>query len=646
MSTYEACVSPSDAAGNLLFYANSEKVWNRNHAIMPNGSGLNGHTSASQMAYAPRPGTTGQYYLFTVDAMESQLQNGLRYSLVDMSLQGGLGDVVPGVKGLRLLTPSQTGLVGEQVTVVPHANRTDYWLVVHGWDTNEFYSFRVSANGITPLPVISIVGPLQSATSPSGFSYAAGALRASPDGRQIAMSSGARADFDLYDFDPATGRLSNYLRLPDISALRFCYGVEFSPDGSRLYATSTNGGQTALLQYNLRAGSPMAIAASAQLIGTAPRMSAAGLLAGPNGKIYMAGVSVLHIIDFPNQLGMACGFRLNGLSLGSASTTYALPNTIQLDFQPVLSLSFTAAAACLPAPTAFTAVAPGFTNGVFTWNFGDPASGAANTAAGLSATHAFSAPGTYTVTLQGASNTGTASATQTVTVVAPPNFSLGRDTVLCPGSFVVLQPTAAQPAGSTYRWQDGSTGATLAISAPGAYSLEITRNGCSSRDEVVVRPGVAPVFSLGADTAVCFEQPLVLRPVATPPAGTRYNWQDGSAAATLRVTAPGTYALTITRDGCSSRDEIVVGSKCAVVIPNIITPDDGDRLNQTFVLQGLISSQWALTVFNRWGKQVYQVDRYDNNWGAAGQPAGVYYYLLRNAATGEQYKGWVEVMRR
>jgi PKD domain len=36
----------------------------------------------------------------------------------------------------------------------------------------------------------------------------------------------------------------------------------------------------------------------------------------------------------------------------------------------------------------------------FSWEFGDSASGAANSAAGIDATHAYSAPGTYTITLR------------------------------------------------------------------------------------------------------------------------------------------------------------------------------------------------------------------------------------------------------
>lgn len=67
--SYEGSASISDAAGNLLFYTNGEEVWNRNHARMPNGAGLGGHNSASQVAaIVPRPGSSTLYYVFVVFA--------------------------------------------------------------------------------------------------------------------------------------------------------------------------------------------------------------------------------------------------------------------------------------------------------------------------------------------------------------------------------------------------------------------------------------------------------------------------------------------------------------------------------------------------------------------------------------------------
>src|SRR5690606_24810319 len=67
MSTLEGCASISDKDANLLFYTNGESVWNRSDNIMPNGTGLKGHESATQSAIIlKKPGSDNLYYIFTV----------------------------------------------------------------------------------------------------------------------------------------------------------------------------------------------------------------------------------------------------------------------------------------------------------------------------------------------------------------------------------------------------------------------------------------------------------------------------------------------------------------------------------------------------------------------------------------------------
>jgi gliding motility-associated-like protein len=76
-------------------------------------------------------------------------------------------------------------------------------------------------------------------------------------------------------------------------------------------------------------------------------------------------------------------------------------------------------------------------------------------------------------------------------------------------------------------------------------------------------------------------------------------------------------------------------------IPNILTPN-GDGLNDKLQIKGLVDNQWSLTIYSRWGRQVYTAAAYRQDWDPAGLPAGLYYYLLQHP-TGRAYKGWVEV---
>lgn len=58
-----------------------------------------GHNSTTQYLVVPHPGNKRQFYFFTPGSVDGgQPTTGLRYSLIDMSLNGGLGDVVAGIK--------------------------------------------------------------------------------------------------------------------------------------------------------------------------------------------------------------------------------------------------------------------------------------------------------------------------------------------------------------------------------------------------------------------------------------------------------------------------------------------------------------------------------------------------------------------
>ncbi|WP_158622520.1 Ig-like domain-containing protein, partial [Pedobacter sp. KBW06] len=82
-------------------------------------------------------------------------------------------------------------------------------------------------------------------------------------------------------------------------------------------------------------------------------------------------------------------------------------------------------------------------------------------------------------------------------------------------------------------------------------------------------------------------------------------------------------------------------------IPNVITPN-GDGKNDSFVIVGLENYNNAdVTIFNRWGNEVYRNNNYKNTWTGEGLNEGTYYYLIRLNSSGKQevYKGWVLIKR-
>ncbi|GAA4505157.1 hypothetical protein GCM10023172_32570 [Hymenobacter ginsengisoli] len=538
-------------------------------------------------------------------------------------------------------------------------------------------------------------------------------MKASPDGRHLALAQ-RDSQCELYDFDNATGGVSNYVLL---AYHDYTYGVEFSPDNSKLYTTYSLAGE--ITQYNLLAGSPTAIVNSATLIVSAERLG--NLVLGPDGKIYVAsyGNTFLNAIQNPNATGAACNYKRQAVTLAGKQGLNGLPNFANI--YPIINYSanFTSNATCAGAAVAFVGtLQPAVSSAVATWNFGDPASGGLNVATGLTPTHTYGNAGTYQVTLS-VSVPGIdtpVTVTQAVEVAPLPQVSLGNDVVVCgtqyqlaagvqpPGSTyrwqdgstnatflaqasgrysvtvtspagcasaaavnvtlnavpsphlpadtlvcaasVLLRP-GAQPAGTTYRWQDGSTSATYLAQTSGSYTVLVTTpQGCTATATSQVRLGVLPSVSLGADTTVCPNAVWVIR-TNPQPAGTLYRWQDGSTGPSYVAHGPGQYSVEVraTAASCPARATRVASPvDCPIVIPNIITPN-GDRENEFFTLKGLVPADWHLVIFDRWGKQVYDRPRYDNGWNAAGQAGGIYYYMLSNEATGQRYRGWVEVQR-
>src|SRR5690606_18099788 len=162
----------------------------------------------------------------------------LYFSIVDMSLNSGLGGVV--MKNQLLLLPST-----EKVAAVRHCNGVDWWIVGHEatpQGSNRFFSFLLSSAGIST-PVISASGSFKSRIR----STKGGVMNFSPNGLKLAMSIGPdvdigdppRSTLELFDFDPASGIVSNGFIVDEFlfgnGIGGTAYGIEFSPNNDFLY---------------------------------------------------------------------------------------------------------------------------------------------------------------------------------------------------------------------------------------------------------------------------------------------------------------------------------------------------------------------------------------------------------------------------
>src|SRR5690606_23154882 len=91
-------------------------------------------------------------------------------------------------------------------------------------------------------------------------------------------------------------------------------------------------------------------------------------------------------------------------------------------------------------------------------------------------------------------------------------------------------------------------------------------------------------------------------------AGAKWLWNTGDTTAAITATNIGTYRATVTINGCSSSDEIVVAKDCYIDIPNAFSPD-GDGINDYFFPRRNTDqniTKFDMKIYNRWGQVVFQ----------------------------------------
>ncbi len=530
ISAGEGSSSVSDASGNLLFYSEGKTVWNRTGAVMPSGASVVsfGTSSSTQSSLiVPVLGTTTRYYLFSLEeAPGSTGYCRVEYCIVDMSLAGGLGDVVASSMG----TPVMNWL-GEKLASVPGDN-CNIWVIMHSKDSAIFRAYSVTAGGIAA-PVLSTCGTFTTAGSYGG--YVVGELKASPDRHRLLTADyniGGSMGAEVYDFNPSTGVVTNCIVLDSVDAM---YGAEFSPDNSKAYIQDPSG----IFQFDLTAGSAAAIRASRYSVGGA--YSYTGLRLGPNGKIYFGSPSgtALGVINTPNVAGSGCGYTASAVTLVSGtSCSLGMPNSFVTIGGGDTTFTRKDTVACIP--TGGSIILPGRATGASTtnylWNDGTTAAG-----------HVTTAPGTYWVSV----DTGGCHReidTIVVTTPTPVNTTHIHDTNVCAFNFPVsLRATAGF---TTYHWQSGASTATYSATTAGTYWVWAADSCNNVTTDTFHVSFVTPDTTAGS--AVTYTPCIVTAPLAlTASAGySGYRWNTGSTASSINAFASGTYWV-FKRTGCS-----------------------------------------------------------------------------------------------
>ncbi len=157
-------------------------------------------------------------------------------------------------------------------------------------------------------------------------------------------------------------------------------------------------------------------------------------------------------------------------------------------------------------------------------------------------------PGSYTVTVTGASGC-TTTASVNATVPAAPQASITGDPVICEGASSILSAT---PGFANYLWNNGQTGPSISVNSTGTYFVTVTNSfACTATSSFNVTEQPAPVPQITGPTQICAGGTAVFTATGGPFAN--YLWSNGSLASAISVSAPGGYGLTVTDgNGCTS----------------------------------------------------------------------------------------------
>jgi hypothetical protein len=488
LSTSEGCSAQSDRRGNLLFYTDGITVYNSKHIPMMFGTGLLGNPSSSQSSLVvPMPGSAQKYYLFTTDANENSYSAGIHWNVVDLTANGGDGIVLNKNTQLRRY-------MSEKLTAVRHANGRDVWVITHGMDSDSFFVYLITSAGVNAAPV-------RSKTGPALMFGDIGYMKATLDGTRLAMASSYDNSVSVLSFDRSTGTVQFLTSIPGV---RNAYGVEFSPNGQRLYFTAFMSRN--LWQADMTVPSAN-IASSVQTVAQTANVNFGALQLAPNGRIYCALPEEVYLgeIANPNAAGVACGYADAVIDLQGRKCQLGLPNFMPAIFADPPEVIIISTKACAGSDMFFRVQPDTGLDAAPAWNFGDPGSGQ-NAAVGMTVSHSYARPGQYVVSVRYSINGAFTTVTDTVTVLPLPVINGGPDVTVCPGASFQMRATGAL----SYVWSpanvfDDPTSATptATVFAPTWVVVRGTdANGCVGVDSVFVNIGEFEA-SVMPDTFVC-----------------------------------------------------------------------------------------------------------------------------------------------
>jgi gliding motility-associated-like protein len=366
--------------------------------------------------------------------------------------------------------------------------------------------------------------------------------------------------------------------------------------------TATGGGTYSWSNGTTNLGSAASINVTTPGVYTVTVTGANGCTATANSNITQNIVApITSIVSFANTTVLDCNINVITLAASGAggwvssswsngTTVITTNNNLSVSTPGTYTVTVTGANGCIgtatqvitqniaqpnalittPLTTVLTCSTPtisltGTGGGTYSWMDG-------NGVIGTSATINITSANTYTLIVTGSNGCdATASITITDNFVAPIVSVTASNTVLsCTNTSITLVASG----GGSYSWTGGSTSSSLTVTSPGTYTVTVTSpNGCTSTSNQVITQNIAvpttTITSSNNGQLTCTVTSITL----TATGGGSYLWGTGATTASISVTTPGTYPVTVTStNGCTATASQVVTQNITAPTAAITTP--------------------------------------------------------------------------
>lgn len=184
--------------------------------------------------------------------------------------------------------------------------------------------------------------------------------------------------------------------------------------------------------------------------------------------------------------------------------------------------------------------------------------------------------------------------------------------------------------GFSYMWSNGSTSDSIDVFSSGYYWVTVDNGICQNTDSLYVDfSGI--ITNLDIDNlTICDGEAL---DISANYSNGNYLWSTGASTQSISITDSGKYWVEVSNQHCKASDTLVVEDITDenFKVGNVFTPN-GDGLNELFYTQLDNIDLFHITIWNRWGRKVFESDHKDYSWngdvGGMKPEQGVYFWII------------------